>query len=276
MKDTGTFRGVKGVMYNPSTKKAMVRSKNMNSAMGILQTMMAADLGNTGYLGKHDEISIDEVLLNDVYKRVNMMRGAERFEHFGGNDQPWYAGTYYADNEPGKIALGEDSDAAFYRIHDRAAEPPKKVVVKTEYFNPKAPISLAKATKMLQPALPNSELATHLSRFESFNSPLTVMHAAAMFKMKQPVPASKLKQPLRAKEMFMWFKPKPSVSVKLMRSGKTSESYTTSGPDPRFAPYNALVNYQVGSDTVDIDRVYGTAGQRIDYPKFTKLIDYNI
>jgi hypothetical protein len=42
--------------------------------------------------------------------------------------------------------------------------------------------------------------------------------------------------------------------------------------DPRFMPYTALVNYQVGSDTMDIDRVYGTVAQRRTYPKYTDLV----
>jgi len=43
-------------------------------------------------------------------------------------------------------------------------------------------------------------------------------------------------------------------------------------PDPRFMPYTALVNYQVGSDVMDIDRVYGTVAQRRVYPKYTDLV----
>jgi hypothetical protein len=32
----------------------------------------------------------------------------------------------------------------------------------------------------------------------------------------------------------------------------------------------------VGSDTVDIDRVYGTASQKIRYPKYTDMLKYGI
>lgn len=44
--------------------------------------------------------------------------------------------------------------------------------------------------------------------------------------------------------------------------------------DPRFLPYNALVHYQIGSDTVDIDRVYGTVAQKTVYPKYTDMVKY--
>jgi hypothetical protein len=42
--------------------------------------------------------------------------------------------------------------------------------------------------------------------------------------------------------------------------------------DPRFLPFTALVHYQVGSDVNDIDRLYGTKDQRINYPKYTDLL----
>jgi hypothetical protein len=54
------------------------------------------------------------------------------------------------------------------------------------------------------------------------------------------------------------------------------ENLNESSRDPRFLPYNALVHYQVGSDTVDIDRVYGTVAQKTRYPKYTDMIKYGI
>lgn len=49
------------------------------------------------------------------------------------------------------------------------------------------------------------------------------------------------------------------------------ENLDESSLDPRFIPYNTLINYQVGSDTVDIDRVYGTVDQKIRYPEWVHL-----
>jgi len=46
--------------------------------------------------------------------------------------------------------------------------------------------------------------------------------------------------------------------------------------DPRFMPYNSLVHYQVGSAVMDIDRIYGTVSQKIQYPQYVDLVKYDI
>jgi hypothetical protein len=40
-------------------------------------------------------------------------------------------------------------------------------------------------------------------------------------------------------------------------------------------PYNALINYQIGSNTVDIDRVYGTVAQKTQYPMISDITKYD-
>jgi hypothetical protein len=52
------------------------------------------------------------------------------------------------------------------------------------------------------------------------------------------------------------------------------ENLDESSRNPRFLPFNSLVHYQIGSDTVDIDRVYGTTAQKIKYPQYTDMLKY--
>jgi hypothetical protein len=42
--------------------------------------------------------------------------------------------------------------------------------------------------------------------------------------------------------------------------------------DPRFLPQSAQIYYETDSQVEDIDRLYGTVSQKIDYPKFANFI----
>jgi hypothetical protein len=137
---------------------------------------------------------------------------------------------------------------------------------------------------------------------------LTLRQAYALFQPKNVLTKASALQmenmsdPMNMGNMYDLFRRRPEVSLQLfqLRGSSSKEhmntslgvdsqvaacqlflkevgrEHMTSDSDPRFLPYTALINHQVGSDIVDIDRVYGTKAQKIRYPKYTDLLQYGI
>jgi hypothetical protein len=150
---------------------------------------------------------------------------------------------------------------------------------KKEYLRASDALTLDKAFKLFEPKSPFAVEALS-------SAPATMDQMYKLFTPRKEVGIEKMSSSIgvasqvRAAKIFLNEIGKPGSGsgldskkdLDIFKPGSINREHMTQGKDPRFMPFNALVHYQIGSDAVDIDRVYGTVAQKRDYPKYTDLI----
>jgi len=135
---------------------------------------------------------------------------------------------------------------------------------KKEHIVASNQLTLGQAYKLLQPRNPLTRSAA--MKLEGMSNTISLGQAYKLFEPKKDV---------RIEEMSTGVSIDAQVrSCDLFLKEIRNKKEHMTSKDPRFIPYNALVKFQIGSDIVDIDRVYGTVAQKANYPKYTDMLKY--